>query len=51
MLSTLKYEDLPSYEIGWEKGIEEGLEKGMEKGLSSFLDQKDHKPGFGTFKR
>ena len=26
-------------------------EKGMEKGLSSFLDQKGHKPGFGTFKR
>ncbi len=26
-------------------------EKGMEKGLSSFLDEKKHKPGFGTFER
>jgi trans-feruloyl-CoA hydratase/vanillin synthase len=26
-------------------------EKGMEKGLSSFLDEKKHRPGFGTFDR
>ncbi len=31
MLSTLRYEDLPSYEIGLEKGIEKGMEKGDMK--------------------
>jgi predicted transposase YdaD len=33
MLSEIKYEELPSYEIGLEKGLEKGMEKGMEKGI------------------
>lgn len=31
MLSAIKLEDLPSYEIGVEKGIEQGIEQGIEK--------------------
>ncbi|WP_456480060.1 hypothetical protein [Nautilia sp.] len=31
--NKVKFEDLPSYEIGMEKGIEKGMEKGMEKGI------------------
>ncbi len=33
MLSTLRYEDLPSYEIGLEKGMERGMETGIKKGI------------------
>ena len=33
MLSAIKLEDLPSYEIGVEKGMEKGMEKGIEKGI------------------
>jgi predicted transposase/invertase (TIGR01784 family) len=33
MLSTLTYQDLPSYDLGMEHGIEKGLERGLEKGL------------------
>ena len=35
MLSTIKLEDLPSYEIGIEKGLEKGLEEGLEKGIKT----------------
>jgi predicted transposase/invertase (TIGR01784 family) len=31
MLRTTSYQDLPSYEIGFEKGIEKGFEKGITK--------------------
>jgi len=31
--NKVKFEDLPSYEIGMEKGFEKGMEKGMEKGI------------------
>ena len=33
MIRTIRYEELPSYEIGLEKGIEEGIEKGLKRGL------------------
>ena len=29
LLDRVKYEDLPSYEIGMEKGMEKGIEKGI----------------------
>jgi len=33
MLSNIRYEDLPSYEIGIEKGVERGIQQGIEKGI------------------
>ena len=39
MLRDIKYEDLPSYEIGMEKGMERGLERGMERGFSKGVTQ------------
>ncbi len=33
MLREIKFEDLPSYEIGFERGIEKGFKKGIEKGF------------------
>ena len=33
MIRTIRYEELPSYEIGLEKGIEKGIEKGLKRGL------------------
>ena len=33
MLRTTTYQDLPSYEIGFEKGIIKGLEEGIERGI------------------
>ena len=33
MLRTTTYQDLPSYEIGFEQGIEKGIEKGLQKGI------------------
>ncbi len=33
MLREIKWEDLPSYEIGLERGLERGIEKGMERGM------------------
>ena len=32
MLREIKYEQLPSYEIGLEKGIERGIERGIKQG-------------------
>ncbi len=34
MLRDIKYEDLPSYEIGMEKGMERGMERGFSKGVT-----------------
>lgn len=34
MLSTVKIEDLPSYELGMERGIERGKDKWLSQGLS-----------------
>ena len=31
MLRTTTYQDLPSYEIGFEQGIEKGLQKGIQE--------------------
>ena len=39
MLSDIKYEDLPSYEIGWEKGMEEGVQQGMQQGMEEGVQQ------------
>jgi len=33
MLSEIKLENLPSYEIGYERGIEQGVEQGVEKAV------------------
>jgi predicted transposase/invertase (TIGR01784 family) len=33
LTSKVKWEDLPSYEIGMQKGMEKGLQQGLEKGL------------------
>jgi len=32
-LQNLTWEDLPSFEIGYEKGIEKGIKEGIEKGI------------------
>jgi len=42
MLSTLRYEDLPSYDIGLEKGIEKGIQKGIQKGLEKGKTKKSY---------
>jgi len=34
MLRDIKYEELPSYEIGMERGIERGFSNGISQGLS-----------------
>jgi hypothetical protein len=34
-LSDIRWEDLPSYEIGLEKGMQKGIQKGLEKGVIS----------------
>ena len=39
MLRTTTYQDLPSYEIGFEQGIEKGLEKGLQRGLEKGLQK------------
>jgi len=39
MLREIRYENLPSYEIGLEKGIEDGIAQGMEQGISQGLSQ------------
>jgi predicted transposase/invertase (TIGR01784 family) len=39
MLSTLRYEDLPSYEIGMEKGIERGMERGRVEGMERGIEK------------
>ena len=33
MLSNIRLEDLPSFEIGYEKGIQKGIQEGMQKGI------------------
>ena len=37
MLSAVRIEDLPSYELGHERGMERGVEKGIEKGKAEVL--------------
>ncbi len=39
MLREIKYEQLPSYEIGLEKGIEEGIERGRQEGRQEGIHQ------------
>jgi predicted transposase/invertase (TIGR01784 family) len=39
LTSKVKWEDLPSYEIGFEKGLEDGLQQGLEKGLQQGLEK------------
>ena len=39
LLDRVKYEDLPSYEIGLEKGMEKGMEKGIEKGMEKGIEK------------
>ena len=39
MLRDIKYEELPSYEIGMERGIERGFSNGISQGLSQGLSQ------------
>ncbi len=34
MLREIKYEDLPSYEIGIERGMQKGMQRGIERGVS-----------------
>jgi len=34
MLRDIRYEDLPSYEIGMERGMERGIQRGIQRGLS-----------------
>ena len=33
MLSNIRLEDLPSFEIGYEKGIQQGMQEGIKKGI------------------
>ncbi|MEO1924305.1 MAG: hypothetical protein ABGX25_07325, partial [Nautiliaceae bacterium] len=37
--NKVKFEDLPSYEIGMEKGFQDGMEKGMEKGIEKGMEK------------
>jgi hypothetical protein len=39
MLRTTTYQDLPSYEIGFEKGIIKGLEEGIERGIEKGFEK------------
>ena len=39
MLRDIKYEELPSYEIGMERGIERGFNKGVDYGKDKWLSQ------------
>jgi flagellar biosynthesis/type III secretory pathway protein FliH len=39
MLRTTSYQDLPSYEIGFEQGIEKGIERGIEKGFEEGISK------------
>ena len=38
MLSNIKLEDLPSFEIGYEKGIQKGIKKGIKKGVKALYE-------------
>ena len=57
MLSAIKLEDLPSYEIGIERGFERGIERGIEKGFEDGVEKnqiqtvlKAHKAGLSVDK-
>jgi len=39
MLRDIKYEDLPSYEIGMERGFNRGISQGISQGLSQGISQ------------
>ena len=39
MLRDIKYEDLPSYEIGMERGFNNGFNNGISEGLSQGISQ------------
>ena len=43
MIRTTRYDELPSYEIGFERGlingIEQGIEKGIEKGIAEGIEK------------
>ena len=39
MLREIKFEDLPSYEIGFERGVERGIERGIESSLKMVAKQ------------
>jgi len=39
VITNVKVENLPSYELGMEKGIEKGIEKGMEQGMEKVILQ------------
>ncbi|MBN2826248.1 MAG: hypothetical protein JXQ76_13035, partial [Campylobacterales bacterium] len=39
MLRDMKFEDLPSYNIGMERGIERGFERGISQGISQGINQ------------
>jgi predicted transposase YdaD len=39
MLTDVRLEELPSFELGFEKGIENGLEKGLERGIAQGLEK------------
>ncbi len=39
MLREIKFENLPSYEIGLEQGIKEGIEKGIQDGIKMVAKQ------------
>ncbi len=46
MITQVKLQNLPSYELGMEQGEERGLEKGLEKGISLMVKRmlKKHSP-------
>ena len=39
MLREIKYEQLPSYELGLEKGIEKGIQRGLERGRQEGISE------------
>jgi flagellar biosynthesis/type III secretory pathway protein FliH len=38
-LMSIKWEDLPSYEIGMEKGFEAGMQQGIEEGIQKGIQK------------
>ena len=46
MITQVKLENLPSYELGMEEGMEKGREEGVEKGIAMLVMRllKKHSP-------
>ena len=39
MIRTMRYDELPSFEIGFEKGMSDGIQKGIQKGIEKGIKE------------